>query len=954
MRKATALILSICLISLPLPPARADDSDIFGANIQPNVMILIDSSQSMSDSVPTQAYDPSTIYPVLNKCGSPSTSPCVSIVVYRKGSGSTYTFYRNTVAEVPNPPASAQTALNTVGFWSGTISGSNVQLFLGNYLNSQLGACTIAPCTEPKITVAKRVIENVIANTEGVRFGTMKFKSGGGQVISPIGTPVGDVSTPGTLLYGVRNMTQTSVGTMTGEQIRDAGRYYKGQLGFATPIQYECQPNFVIVVSDGLYTGIDPRPEGTNRFIQDHGLSFTGTQNVIVHAVGFGVGASEPADDLAANDVLRQTAQNGGGLFFKTDTSAQLEAALQEFISQIVAATFAFATPVLPTTSATGSSRAYLAAFQSNPSRSFWRGYLKAYQRDSEGRVPVDANGVPLDSALVWEAGQKLALKSAASRTIHTVVGGSLQDFTTNNSNITAATLGVSTSTDRDNLISYIRGIDTYDDDMDTNVSEDRPWKLGDIFHSTPVLVTPPLLPSTDTSYIAFRNSNASRTPILLAGANDGMLHAFRESDGEELWGFIPPDLLPNLKTLANTSADHPFYVDGSPIAADVKIAGAWKTILIFGERRGGKFYHALDITNPSVPSYLWSFTDSKMAETWSEPSLGKVKMDDGSEKFVAIVGGGYDTTHNNATGKAVFVIDLATGAKLWEYHNDGTGNDRQHMNFSFAANSSALDLDHDGFIDRFYIGDVGGQLWKFDLSAPAILSGGQVTNWTGKRLFVSVIGQTNPPAPGEFYAPQAIYVAPAPALDEDKNLWIFFGTGDRNHPNNTSVNRFYGIKDDTTMANGSPLTETNLVNVTSTDAGATQGWYFLAADGEKVLSTADIFNWIVFFTTFTPSTTAACGTGGGAAKLYAVQMLTGYAALDWTMGVKLVATNSSMARAKTVGSGIPSSPIMVISESGASLTTSLVTATTSQQLPSNPVPPPSSMRKILYWREVL
>jgi len=37
-----------------------------------------------------------------------------------------------------------------------------------------------------------------------------------------------------------------------------------------------------------------------------------------------------------------------------------------------------------------------------------------------------------------------------------------------------------------------------------------------------------------------------------------------------------------------------------------------------------------------------------------------------------------------------------------------------------------------------------------------------------------------------------------------DGKLWVYFGTGDRNHPNNTSANRFYGIRDDQTgMTNG-------------------------------------------------------------------------------------------------------------------------------------------------------
>ena len=141
-----------------------------------------------------------------------------------------------------------------------------------------------------------------------------------------------------------------------------------------------------------------------------------GLQNVIVHTVGFGIGASEPNDDIVANDILKQTAQQGGGSYYRADSATALENALQDAIRKVMAATFTFATPVLPSTSTTGSSRAYLAAFQSDPSNPFWKGFLKAYQRDSTGNVPVDANGVPLASALVWEAGQKLSAKAASTR----------------------------------------------------------------------------------------------------------------------------------------------------------------------------------------------------------------------------------------------------------------------------------------------------------------------------------------------------------------------------------------------------------------------------------------------------------------------------------------------------------------------------------------------------------
>ena len=446
-RKGIALALSASLLVLHippianLPPVRADDSDIFGANIQPNVLILIDTSKSMDDEVPTSAYSPGTTY-----SGSFTATPNQGAVYKYNTSNRTYTLYKNGISQVPEadvtPTSAARDTLTASGYWYGKIGGTQYYLFNGNYMNWKAAA---SPTTEPKIAIAKRVITTLIQNTSGVRFGTMKFRSGGGEIVSPIG------SSTSTLLAGVNALTAPGgFGTVLGEQIRDAGLYYQGSFGYASPIQYDCQPNFVIAISDGIWTGsLQPWAEAAKLNAQDWSASFSGKQNIIVHTVGFGIAVSEPANELTANADLDKTAKSGGGKFYSTVSAAELGAALQDAIQQIVAATFSFATPVVPTTSSTGSNRAYMAAFQSNPSRPFWRGYLKAYQRDSMGNVPVDANGVPLDSALVWEAGQQLTGKAASSRTIYTLVSGSRVDFKTTTASITAAMLGVSTSADQ-------------------------------------------------------------------------------------------------------------------------------------------------------------------------------------------------------------------------------------------------------------------------------------------------------------------------------------------------------------------------------------------------------------------------------------------------------------------------------------------------------------------------
>ncbi len=970
MKKCIAILQILSIIffnSLSLNSALADDSDIFGTNISPNVMILFDSSGSMSGDIFSHPYVAATTY------NTPLTYTTTK--VYRKYTSKSacgslprpcYLQYANSISAVNN--SSAQNALSTTGYWTGSIGGSNVDLFYGNYLNYL--ACSTCSYMEPKIVIARRVINNIINNTNGVSFGVMKFVNngsagtGGGGMVATIGTA------KATMVAAI-NAINPSGYTPLGEQLDDAGRYYKGVAlrngqTYTSPIQYACQPNFVILMTDGIQNGaLDVRTQATNRYsnpsTNDHS-SFAGTQNVIVHTVGFAI---DPADKSAANSVLQTAATNGGGSFFSADDSAQLEQALQNAISQILAATFSFATPVVPTTGTSGAARAYLASFQSNPTRPFWRGYLKAYNRDSNGLIEVDAQGIPLASTLAWDAGQELSTKSPGSRTIYTVIGGTRQNFTTSNSNITNAMLNASSSTEKNNIINFTLGTDTYDEDVDGNTSEQRQWKLGDIFHSTPVLVRPPFTATTDPSYNAFRSANASRTAVILAGANDGMLHAFQESNGAELWGFIPPDQLSKLKDLTGNSGQHDYLVDSSPIAADVKIGAtpAWKTVAIFGLRRGGKTYYALDITDTTNPQYLWSFTDSKMAESWSEPVIGRIKLSDGSTKFVAFIGGGYDTPANNNSGKAFYVIDLENGAKLWEYYNPGSvSDDRQYMNFSLAASPRAVDLNNDGHVDRVYVGDIGGQLWKFDFSTPATISGGAITNWsasqTGKRFFVGAPSQANPPAAGEYYPAQAIYMPPALALDYARNLWVYFGTGDRNHPNNTSANRFYAIKDTTevsgtaVMTQGSFFQESSLVNMTSGTGSVTQGFYVALGANEKILSSVDAFASVVFFTTFTPSTATVCGGGGGDAKLYAVNLTTGDAALDLTTGGVLPAGTAAAAAAKIIGTGIPSRPIVTIDQNGNIGNPYIITGTTNQQVTNTPVPALSTKR-LVGWREV-
>ena len=938
-----------------MPAAAADDIDLVGAPIAPNVVVIVDISGSMADSAPARLYVPTKRYPVQRRCESAAkrgktsvAQPCASGAVFK---GATHARYADSVVAVSGSNADeARTALAESGYWSGPVQGRPTTLYTGNYVNYLLGSCASGgACPESKLTSAKRVIASLVDTVRGVRFGVMTFDYGahgvrGGRVVAPVGSDVADIKSAVNALAPARDAP-------LGDALHDAGQYFKGEpltngSTFASPIQRGCQPNHIILITDGLQTSgaRSLAAEAAARRDQDHAASLPDVQRVRVHTIGFGVAINTaPATLDRALAELKQAAENGGGTVAHATTVADLEASLRLILTRVTeTTTYTLANPVLPTARGVGSRRAYVASFQPSASTPFWRGSLKAYQRDANGVVPVDARGLPLPSALIWDAGSALNALASANRTIYTEIGGRLTPFTKSNNAITRAMLGVTSGADRARVIDFVRGVDVNDENRARGATDERPWKLGAIVHSTPVLVSAPVLALKDTSYRMFRAAQTKRTKVLIVGANDGMLHAFRENDGVEVWAFIPPDMLGRLRELSAIDGPPAVFVDGSPIAVDIKVAGAWKTIVIFGGRRGGASYYALDITDTTAPKFLWRFADPKIQETWSEPTIGKVKLA-GIDTHVAFVGGGRSGSGEDTYGNAVIAVDLASGGKMWEYTaTPGATDDRQYMTFSVAASPAAVDADDDGYIERVYVGDVGGQLWKFEVSA------GDTRAWKGRRLLA--------PAPANVGG--AIHAAPAVALDHRHNTWLFFGTGLPGGPNATSGGRFYGLKDDTDMTKGAALQEADrrLKDVSVTNVSASQGWYVsLPGRGEIPVGAANVFNGTVLFSTYTPDHSGVCGPGGGTAKLYALEAATGSGRIDFAAGATFTTPTSGAARFKEIGPGVGSMPVVVLTPPiapGAPPSAAVITATSNQVLVSTPIPAPSFLKQVQSWRE--
>lgn len=167
------------------------------------------------------------------------------------------------------------------------------------------------------------------------------------------------------------------------------------------------------------------------------------------------------------------------------------------------------------------------------------------------------------------------------------------------------------------NLVKFLRG-----DMTNKGWYRDRVSTLGDIVSAEAVYVKTPMFEYIDSGYSTFRSSKAAgataRLGMVYVASNDGMLHAFTATDGQESWAYVPSIVMPNLYKLADATYDvnHRYFVDGTPTVGDVYFGGAWHTILVGGLNNGGRGYYALDVTNPASPTVLWEFTSNTAAGT--------------------------------------------------------------------------------------------------------------------------------------------------------------------------------------------------------------------------------------------------------------------------------------------------------------------------------------------------
>ncbi len=553
---------------------------------------------------------------------------------------------------------------------------------------------------------------------------------------------------------------------------------------------------------------------------------------------------------------------------------------------------------------------------------SIWEGHLKAVKLIA-GTFQIDS--IP-DSLVYWDAGENLKNTVAASRNIYSEKGYSLVTF--NAANITALDLDVATNSARDSIINTVYA----------GSPSDTMGYLSDVFHSTPLRIHGPNYFYEDDDFYKYRDSlNINREPMIYAGANDGMLHCFNDSTGDEMWAFIPNDQLPNLKHLLT---EHRYYEDADAMAADIwfpsspppdsfKDKDEWRTVLIFGQRQGGWNYSALDVTDPYNPFFLFNFdtTMANLGETWSDAVMFKIHkntFERKDDRYFAFLGGGYwpdslydiyDPSSFPPFGNAFYALDVVNmcgnttpimGIDYWKIPAAIPYADS--MLYPFPAQPSVIDTNLDSYHDILYIGDVGGQLWKVVLNDANDSSSVVINNWEAEIIFKA----PKPASAAKDWLWQPIFFPATPSWD-GRRWWLFFGTGDRARAEKEgTVNRFYAIIDSNYTI---PLEEADLKRV-SVDGSLTQaeiiagtykGWYIVFTDfdntdsigkrdGEKVTSYAIVLMDTLIFTTFQPyDLNDPCVEASGVARLYKIHYATG--------------SYSNVTPSEIVGSGLPQAP---------------------------------------------
>jgi type IV pilus assembly protein PilY1 len=691
---------------------------------------------------------------------------------------------------------------------------------------------------------------------------------------------------------------------------------------------------------------------GTDPFAEMH-------QHMSLYTVGFGVYGTLSAgpSDLSAAfpwpdpttgdpekiDDLLHAAVNGRGLFTSANDPQAFQTAMDNIFNDIRANSGTATAVAFNTQEVEAGTLVFRASFNTKTNT----GNLVAQRVNSDGTV---------DSDIHWDAAAELDAKAGASSDTRVIVtykdtGSATSagipflwaNLTTQQALLDSpqpANVLPATNTFGDERLDYLRG---HSADEGANGADgefrERPQtagKLGDIVHSTPVFVGKPQFIGRDYGdyptdlYSNFVTANQNRMQLVYAGANDGMLHAFRTDNGAEHFAYVPNIVVQNLPGLTDPNYAHQFYVDLTPSVNDIYMtpvsgtnagAASWNSVLVGGLGKGGKGYYALNVTEPNdldseaeaAQNVLWEFTEaddggvgnSDLGYSYSEPLIAMSNaVSGGIKRWVAIFGNGYNSTSANGNAH-LYVLFIEAGQDgVWTVNSDyikiNTGYGKTTSSDGTTPNGiggvRGIDSDGNGTVDYVYAGDLQGNLYRFDLTSTT------PGNWSSapKILFKArySAGNAFPRTIVQPITKRPIVVS----HPSDGGYIVIAGTGSwmtSNDATDYSIQSIYGVWDDmsvspevTMVSLTNQLVEQVFTNQVSMEHGYTvrtltdnpvnwqnngnnnskvKGWYIdldAGYSGERAVRNLQLRGNLIFVNTVIPRSTSDCSVGTGGFEL--------------------------------------------------------------------------------------
>ena len=877
---------------------------------------------------------------------------------------------------------------------------------------------------DTRLNIMKDVAKNLADSLEGVNIGLMAFDKHardlgeGGVILEPV-RPIAENRED---FKSAVDSLGPDTNTPLAETLFGAKRYFEGKSPFLSPayrqadsalsgsrykspIDLECQANYVVLLTDGEPTRDTNHNTDMGREIGEYcsgncldeiaGAMYDGdlrsdmpgSQQVTTHTVGF-------TDDFP---LLKDAAAKGNGGYYQANNAEELTAVFDAIFREVLSTTTTFTGAGVSVSNFNQLqylNSVYFALFEPDTDP-LWPGNLKRYKFNEDLEI-IDANGnLAIDSASgnfkdsaqsYWSstvdganAGKGgVADGLTSSRKVYTYTSDSDKPLLShqdnrvsidNIDNLPKELFGDANMNDEDhqNLIRWTRGEDVFDEDNDGNRDDPRKF-LGDPLHSKPHLQI-------------YGGDEDSPDAAVFYGDNQGFIHAVDASSGQLYFSFIPEELLGNQAQYMNgiTDTGRPYGMDGSVVAwfndknNDREVNDSDTVYIYSGMRRGGRNYYALDVTERDYPSMLWSIKGGEgdfleLGQTWSDPVKSRVRLDD-EVRDVLFFSGGYDTNQDavdersvDSVGRAVYMVDASSGALLWWAGGDESGAniEIEKMEYSIPATPAVVDVNGNGLVDQLYVGDMGGQILRFDFnhgaSADSFASGGVIAS----------LGSSGEVGNRRFYHTPDIS---GTLKNGTRYINLAIGSGYQAHPlDKTNEDRFYKLTisavDAPVNASGDTeygtLTESDLMDVTDnliqegteeevelaeTSLADSKGWFIrLTRAGEKVLAASTTLRGDVYFTTFEPSGSLdPCVPAAGQARMYHVSLRDGRAVVNYDG----VGTDESLTESdryinlKTLG--IPPTP-QVITIDGV---TRIITGTETFE----PSPRDGLVQKI-YWFE--